>query len=153
MRIQNHSIVTALVLFSLVSGAIGCKNTGMGPWYKPDSYSFYNPFKKEDPVESSYSSPKPSLTATPNVTPPLGGYGTEKHLQLQHGNTPTGCARPEASHVAASEAPPFGGPYSDSGMYPQYSAQNHGPSGMAPPTYQHTSATIQNYSPHHPVAP
>ena len=159
MRTRNHPIVTALVLLSLASGAIGCKSNG-GAWYKPDSYSFHNPFKKEDTIPPTYSdrtaTSKPSIGATPNVSPPPGGYGdpareteflmgkADKQVQPHYGQTITGGAQPEAHRVAISETPTYGG--NVPGGYGTYSDPNQYP-GVTPPNYQQTSIQQPTYPP------
>jgi len=163
MRTRNHSFVTALVLLSLFSGAIGCQSNG-GAWYKPNSYSWHNPFKTGKETISPYSdrtaAAKPSAVAQPNVTAPPGGYSdksrdadlqagkTEKQvqaqLQVQHGNTITGGAIPDANRVAMSDPPvyganvPAGYTYPDPGASP-YPNQYSPNTGGILPNYPQTS--------------
>ena len=150
MRTRSNLIVTALVLLSLVSGAIGCKHTG-GPWYKTSSYSSHNPFKSKDDTLEPYSRDyaKPSIGTNPNVTPPPGGYGDknaearfnasrpEKQLTTQYGMG-------QDNRVAMTEVPSssYGGnvyPSSDPNAFqnPSQYAPNIG--GVTQHNYQHTS--------------
>ena len=169
MRTQPHSFVTALVLLSLLSGAIGCKNNG-GAWYKPNSYSWHNPFKSKEDTLSPYSgsAAKPSIGAQPNVATPPGGYGdkareaefqaskAEKQVQVQHGNTITGGAPQDPNRVAMSEFPAYGGnipaeyTYPDPNVYPSQYAPH---TGTTPQNYQQTSIQQSVYSPHYPAGP
>lgn len=92
MRIQAKTIVTAFVLLSLVSGAIGCRYNGAGAKYNPGSYSFYNPFKgSEAPPyrqeETAGTTQKPHLEGAPNIQEAPGGYanpGTQKYVSTQY---------------------------------------------------------------------
>lgn len=84
MRVHFLSITAILVAFLFVSGAVGCKSNG-GDWYKPTSYSFVNPFAKEEadsprsPTAFANNS-KPSLNDQPNLRTPDGGYSTGSNL-------------------------------------------------------------------------
>ena len=156
MRTRNNSLLTALILLSLVVGAIGCKSNG-GPWYKPGSYAMHNPFKaKDEPLSSPYpdrtATTKPSMGAQPNVATPPGGYAT-KELQVQYNNTPTGGATPEANRLARSEPAVSGGNiptsgYSDPGYNPNVAAYNPNMGTSYPGTYPPNSGvTPQNIQP------
>ncbi|MDR0869970.1 MAG: hypothetical protein LBN39_04175 [Planctomycetaceae bacterium] len=75
----RKTIAAVLVVLSLVSGAVGCKSNG-GPWYKPNTYAFYNPFNGKDAMDSegsAHASIKPSLDSQPNVNVPPGGYTSQ----------------------------------------------------------------------------
>ncbi len=91
MRTRIQTIVTAFVLLSLVSGAIGCRSNG-GPWYHPKTYSFHNPFgAKEAPLfgadESAQANARPSMGEQPNVNTPPGGYtNKEEEARFNAGN-------------------------------------------------------------------
>ena len=79
MRIQTRSIPVAIVMLSLLCGFIGCKSN-KGPWYKPTTYSFHNPFKSMDGDEdystqfADDSAINPISGQTPDLSPPIGGY-------------------------------------------------------------------------------
>jgi len=121
MHTRNNPIVAALVLLSLVSGAIGCKSNG-GAWYKPNSYTWHNPLKKGEsiaPYQDRTATTKPSMREQPNVATPPGGYGeapkteytagkTEKQVQPHYGQTITGGTQPDAQ-VAMTDPNLHGG--------------------------------------------
>ncbi len=169
MRTRSNSIVTALVLLSLVSGAIGCKSNG-GAWYKPNSYTWYNPFSSKDDPIPPYSgehaaTAKPSIGAQPNVAAPPGGYGDkakeaefyaakpEKQVQPQYGNTITGGSAPtstpaaDQNRVAMADAPLYNGApanYSTPNPYSVPDAYYQPNSGVTPASYQPTSIQQPN---------
>ena len=170
MQTRNNSIVAALVLLSLVSGAIGCKSNG-GAWYKPNSYSLHNPFKKEErnpfkkeePIAPYQATAKPSIGAQPNVTPPPGGYGNkaqeaeftagkmEKQVQPQYGQTITGGIQPE-TQVAMSDPNVYGGNAPVGYTYPTDSGAYSNPNQYSPVTPQnYQSTSIQQ--PGYPTGP
>jgi len=77
MRVHFSSVATIFVALLFVSGTVGCRSNG-GDWYNPKSYTWTNPFSKDD--QASHRSPdafantKPSLDAHPNISAPEGGY-------------------------------------------------------------------------------
>ena len=172
MRTRNNSLLTALALLSLVVGSVGCKMNG-GPWYKPGSYSMHNPFKsKDDTAPAYYATPKPSIEAQPNVTPPPGGYATrpERHVQPHYGNTITGGLQSDADRLAMSGPPVHtGGPYPETGTYnpnavphnphlgmPPHSGPHSSNPGVMPPHYQTSlvqPAPTSDYAPHYSPVP
>ncbi|MDR0337632.1 MAG: hypothetical protein LBI18_11135 [Planctomycetaceae bacterium] len=82
MHIRKNSIVVTLVCFSFIFGIVGCRSNG-GAWYNPKSYTWHNPFKSNeapsfDAEGTAHATPKPSLGAQPNVTPPPGGYTSKE---------------------------------------------------------------------------
>ncbi|MDR2116958.1 MAG: hypothetical protein LBP87_11325 [Planctomycetaceae bacterium] len=82
MYTRKKSIVATLMCFLLVFGAIGCRSNG-GSWYNPKSYTWYNPFKSNeappfDAEGTAHVTPKPNLSAQPNVTTPPGGYTSKE---------------------------------------------------------------------------
>lgn len=103
MRIRTKSIVTAIALLSLVSGAVGCRMNGTGPWYNPQSYSWHNPFNHgdapaRDDAPAHAMTAKPSMGMSPEVSIPPGGYA-------QHGSA-------EADFFAGSSQKPMATQYS-----------------------------------------
>ena len=80
MRVNFSFIITAFVALSLISGTVGCSVTG--PWYKPTSYAFSNPFSRDRSGGASPASfwsdtsatELPSLASQPNLGTPPGGY-------------------------------------------------------------------------------
>lgn len=121
MRTQTQSIVAAIVLLSLVSGAVGCRSNGTGPWYHPKTYSWHNPFKESEAPAfkgegAEQANKKPSMEATPNVSTPPGGYANpgkesgflagsqQKAVQTQYGHG----AGSETNHAA--QASPYSVP-------------------------------------------
>ena len=88
MRVNFSSVATIAVALLFISGTIGCKSNG--PWYDARSYSFSNPFSKDNrgskggsqaPLFSaSESNRKPSLDAGPNIENPQGGYTSSTSL-------------------------------------------------------------------------
>lgn len=133
MRTRTKSIVAALALLSLVSGAIGCKSNG-GPWYNPKSYAFHNPFKEGSEAPpyrgeaTAQANAKPSLDAQPHINTPPGGYakadeaeffaGSQKAVQTQYGQG-TEMNRVASTTYPAPEATP--GAYSVPESYNPYS--------------------------------
>ncbi|MDR2438404.1 MAG: hypothetical protein LBE12_03395 [Planctomycetaceae bacterium] len=82
MRVRKESIVAVLMCFLLIFGVIGCRLSGE-TWYNPKSYTWYNPFKSNeapafDAEGTAHVTPKPSLGAQPNITPPPGGYTSKE---------------------------------------------------------------------------
>ncbi|MDR0704712.1 MAG: hypothetical protein LBF88_06940 [Planctomycetaceae bacterium] len=82
MRIRRESFFATLVCFSLLFGVIGCRSNG-GAWYNPKSYTWHNPFKSNEAPSfeaegTAHATPKPSLGAQPNLTPPPGGYTSKE---------------------------------------------------------------------------
>ena len=85
MQVHFSFAAAVMTLLLIMPGTIGCRSNG-GPWYKPDTYAFVNPFDKEAMNRGGTAPPfgadvaanlKPSLDAQPNISPPLGGYTAE----------------------------------------------------------------------------
>ena len=122
MKVHVSSVCTIFVVLLFVSGTVGCRNTGGGPWYNPSTYSLVNPFDKENKTpKSPYSSDaperaKPSLAAQPNISPAPGGYtdGTSLAARSDTLGGSVSTAPPEhwgtSSPIASQGTPgPYGG--------------------------------------------
>lgn len=88
MRIQTRSLIAALVLVSFCCGFTGCKSRGTGgPWYKPSSYTWYNPFKgsPEDDEYGMYANDEseslPRNGLSPEISAPREGYGNDRSAE------------------------------------------------------------------------
>jgi hypothetical protein len=95
---RKKSITAILVVISLVSGAAGCKLNPGQSWYKPNSYTWFNPFtgpKGDGPKpydQKSIASPnRPNIGQTPDIATPPGGYVSDesRFLNAQAGNAIT----------------------------------------------------------------
>ena len=81
MRRQHRSFLAMMILVSLCCGFVGCKSNG-GRWYKPNSYSWHNPFKRAAVEEDEYGMfaednngiRLPKDGQTPELDTPAGGY-------------------------------------------------------------------------------
>jgi hypothetical protein len=167
MCTRTTTIVTVLAVLSLVSGAVGCRSNGSGPWYQPNSYTWGNPFKTAENSTAprhdyqQADNTKPSLGAQPSVTAPPSGYTSKESEDARfHPNTTQNTygisANQESSMVASAQspAPSYGSGYSaaDSASYrPSYgsgdltqnTAQNNTPNYQ----YQGSAAQPSVYPP------
>ncbi len=143
MRTRIKSIVTAFVLLSLVSGAIGCRSNG-GPWYNPKTYAFHNPFGKDEaPLYgsegTSQANTRPSIGEQPNVNTPPGGYTNKEAEERflagrkdtamvpQYGASQVGA---DANRIASTTMPSQPSYYSDgTAGNPGYSTYGEGQYG------------------------
>ena len=104
MRRQYRSFVVTVVVVSLCCSFIGCKLNNGGSWYKPNSYTWHNPFKPKTFEEDEYSRfaeenngiRMPSHNQAPDLdlSPPPAGYSGNQMAQ----NT----ARPSNTAVGGS---------------------------------------------------
>lgn len=127
MKIQIRMIAALAALLAIGGAGIGCKSNG-GPWHNPSSYSFYNPFsghKDEDlhakQTDSSVlESQRPSLSATPDIKKPMGGYASQNEAPAFKGNTQSS---PSTNSIAGSGYNPAQqiqtSPYSATSPYAQ----------------------------------
>jgi len=113
MRRQYRSFVVAVVAVSLCCSLIGCKSNG-GSWYKPNTYSFHNPFKKgSDFGEDDYGryaegnngivTPRQGQEPDLNLTTPSGGYSGNQ--VAQNTNRSTNANVPNSSNPPPGQNP------------------------------------------------
>jgi hypothetical protein len=166
MRVHFSSIVLIFTALLLVSGTVGCQSNG-GAWYNPKSYSWTNPFSKENaapPYSPNALANKPSLDAQPNINTPQGGY-TDKALTANRTGSPGGTASaspPEhwsqQSSMGSQGTPnpysnytvpepsqylPYAGAYDGQGAAAspyQYAQQNPSPYQYSPETAQRSNS-------------
>jgi len=121
MRVHFSSIAAFAAALLFVSGTVGCRSNG-GDWYKPTTYSWYNPFTQESPATTRPSdafanTKKPSLDSHPNVSTPQGGYSDGSSLANRSTPQQTGTSggyAPDSwgqqnmgqQNMAASHTPP-----------------------------------------------
>jgi len=108
MRVNFSFIITAFVALSLISGTVGCSLTG--PWYKPTSYAFSNPFSKDKPGDGPSSfwanttaPPLPSSESQPNLGTPPGGHTGATSLTHRSGDASNPPAHWGAENPMASQ--------------------------------------------------
>jgi hypothetical protein len=156
MRV-NFSFVAAIFVALLMSGTVGCVNTG-GPWYSPNSYSLANPFSKKDGQAPPYPSralanDKPNLGAQPNVDTPRGGYTeTNETYSSRLGSSNSAATHSPSEHwnqqntiVSQNSPGPYGGYTVPEPS--QYSPSYTDAQGTASSPYQYSPNPSYQYSP------
>ncbi|MGL6225647.1 MAG: hypothetical protein ACRC10_03365 [Thermoguttaceae bacterium] len=84
----SSKLAIALLVFAVCCSLLGCRSNG-GPWYKPSSYAFNNPFNKNKAglydEESRFADNTPASLPRegmrPNVSTPPGGYTEQRPSQ------------------------------------------------------------------------
>jgi hypothetical protein len=159
MRVYFSPIVAIFVALSLVSGTVGCRNTG-GPWYNPSTYAFSNPFGKDRPASpgsSSIANKKPSLGAQPNISAAPGGYTDGSSMAASPASSSGTVSSTPPSHWSQhsptmQQASPnsYGGyTVADPSQYsPQTYSESYGGQGTATPYHQYSATQGQQQSPY-----
>jgi len=161
MRRQYRSFVVTMVVVSLCCGFVGCKLTPGGKWYKPTSYSLYNPFKKGYSEENEYGRyaeenngiRMPSRDQTPSdldLSPPAGGYSRDQ--VAQNTNRSSNVNVPNGSNVGGYPPP---NPNSSVAMNPppnqqvNYQGQPNYPNNAPQGPYYPNQPPQNQYSPNY----
>ena len=156
MRIHFSSVVTIFVMLLFISGTVGCRSNG-GAWYNPKSYTWTNPFAKDNqappymPDSFANANKLPSLDSQPNISNPPGGYSNESSLYSSRSGSHSGDMggySPDQGYQNSGSSPnPYGG-YSiaEPSPYPPAYAERQ-PSGTNGP-YQTETAQYGNPMPY-----
>ena len=163
MQVQFSSVAAIFVALLFVSGTVGCRSNG-GDWYNPKTYSWTNPFSKEEQESlrpsDALANTKPSLDSQPNISSPPGGYTDRTGVGGRSGST---AAEPWAAqqHPMVSQTPPshlsgLGGytTVAESSSVPSYNPMEGSVSHNNHSMNHHSiAATTQQYAPHHNQSP
>lgn len=84
----SSKLAISLLVFAICCSLLGCRSNG-GPWYKPSTYTFNNPFNKNKAgmygEEARFAENAPSNLPRegmrPNVSTPPGGYTEQRASQ------------------------------------------------------------------------
>ena len=118
MRIHFSSVATIFVALLFVSGTVGCRSNG-GDWYNPKTYSWTNPFNKDNPTAhrsaTTTANTKPSFDSQPNLSTPPGGYSasTADRSASRSGGSYSPSSWEQQNQTATHIPPPHLGGYSD----------------------------------------
>ncbi len=147
MRSQHRSFFATMIIVSLCCGFIGCKSNG-GSWYKPNSYTWHNPFKKAAMEEDEYGQfaednsgiKLPKDGQIPDLDTPAGGYSND---QFARNNTRSNLG---ASTAMSTNAPRTGIPTTGTPNYSGSTGSYQTPAvamnnGVQPANYQSQGQT------------
>lgn len=93
MKKTIRPLAILAAVLAVCSMGTGCTSNG-GPWYKPSTYTYHNPFSKDkgktphdkhagmvaggqETDKSVLDNSRPSINSSPNIKGPLGGYSNE----------------------------------------------------------------------------
>jgi hypothetical protein len=164
MRVHVSPFFIIVVALLFVSGTVGCRNTGGGPWYNPSTYSFSNPFNREGQNPSAASNTpqkvKPTLGETPNINTPPGGFTEGTSLAERPGSIGgTVSSTPpdhwgQQNHVAPTSNSSFGGyTVPEASQYAPYNTGMYDGQGQGGFPAPHVYQNQQQYPPQQNPAP